>query len=89
MTIVYTAGQPEGFANWSFSVTKAGTSIFATEGPASSPPTTFSETVANMLGTCTVAAFAAYVYVAATANTGWSRCSQYDRSALEAFALAP
>ncbi len=42
-----------------------------------------------MLGTCTVAAFAANVYVAATANTGWSRCSQYDRSALEAFALAP
>ena len=33
VTIVYTAGQPEGFANWSFSVTKAGTSIFATEGP--------------------------------------------------------
>jgi len=36
-----------------------------------------------------VAAFAAQVYVAATANTGWGRCSQYDRSALQAFALAP
>jgi hypothetical protein len=89
VTIAYTAGQPEGFANWSFSVTKAGTPIYSTGGPATSPPTTFDETVAAMLGTCTVAAFAAYVYVAATANTGWSRCSQYDRSALEAFALAP
>jgi len=27
--------------------------------------------------------------VAATANTGWARCSQYDRSASQAFALAP
>ena len=54
-----------------------------------SPAAPFDDTVAHLLGTCTVAAFAASVYVAATANTGWSRCSQYDRSALEAFALAP
>jgi len=45
--------------------------------------------VETLLGTCTVAAFSASVYVAATANTGWSRYSQYDRSAWEAFALAP
>jgi hypothetical protein len=89
VTIAYSGGQPEGFANWSFSVTKAATPIYSTGGPATSPPATFSETVAAMLGTCTVAAFAANVYVAATANTGWGRCSQYDRSAVEAFALAP
>ena len=89
VTIAYSAGQPEGFANWSFSLTKAGTSVYSTGGPVTTPPTPFAETVAGLLGTCTVAAFAAYVYVAATANTGWSRCSQYDRSALEAFALAP
>ena len=89
VTIAYSAGQPEGFANWSFSLTKAGTSVYSTGGPVTSPPAPFAETVAGLLGTCTVAAFAAYVYVAATANTGWSRCSQYDRSALEAFALAP
>jgi hypothetical protein len=89
VTIVYTASQPEGFANWSFSLIKAGTSIASASGPVTSPPAPFNETVAAMLGTCTVAAFAAYVYVAATANTGWSRCSQYDRSASQAFALAP
>lgn len=89
VTIAYTAGQPEGFANWSFSLIKAETGIASASGPVTSPPVPFSETVAAMLGTCTVAAFAASVYVAATATTGWSRCSQYDRSASQAFALAP
>lgn len=89
ITIAYTAGQPEGFANWSFSLTKAGAPVFSTGGQVPGPPAAYQATVANLLGTCTVAAFAASVYVAATANTGWSRCSQYDRSALEAFALAP
>jgi hypothetical protein len=89
VTVSYTAGQPEGFANWSFSLIKAGTTIATAAGPVTSPPAPFSETVAGMLGTCTVAAFAANVYVAATANTGWARCSQYDRSASQAFALAP
>jgi len=88
VTIAYAAGHPEGFATWSFSLTKAATQVFQTGGavPSGAP---FDDTVAGLLGTCTVAAFAASVYVAATANTGWSRCSQYDRSAVEAFALAP
>ena len=89
VTVTYSVGQPEGFANWSFSLIKAGTTIASASGPVTSPPAPFSETVATMLGTCTVAAFAVGVYVAATANTGWSRCSQYDRSASQAFALAP
>jgi hypothetical protein len=89
LTIAYSAGQPEGYATWSFSLTKAGTPIYSTGGPVPGPAAPFDEPVATALGGCAVAAFAAYVYVAATANTGWSRCSQYDRSALEAFALAP
>ena len=89
LTIAYSAGQPEGYATWSFSVTKAATTIYSTGGPVPGPPAPFDETVAAALGNCTVAAFAAQVYVAATANTGWGRCSQYDRSALQAFALAP
>lgn len=89
VTIAYSAGHPEGYATWSFSLTKAGKPIFSVGGPVSSPPSPFDDTVDHLLGTCSVAAFAAYVYVAATANTGWYRCSQYDRSALEAFALAP
>jgi hypothetical protein len=36
-----------------------------------------------------IAAFAADVYVAASANNGWGRQSQYDAQALIAFVLAP
>jgi hypothetical protein len=89
LAIAYAAGQPEGYATWSFSLTKAGTTVYSTGGTVPGPAAPFEEPVATALGGCTVAAFAAYVYVAATANTGWGRCSQYDRSALEAFALAP
>jgi len=44
--------------------------------------------VATLLGTCTVAGFAEYLYVAATINNGWGRQSQYDASAAFAFVLA-
>lgn len=52
-------------------------------------PGTFQQPVADVLGGCAVAAYAAQVWAYATAVTGWWRCSQYDRSAVEAFALAP
>jgi len=87
VTIAYAAGHPEGFATWAFSLTKAGSQISGVGGAVPSGAQ-FDDTVSNLLG-CTVAAFAAGVYVWATANTGWGRCSQYDRSAGEAFALAP
>jgi hypothetical protein len=35
-----------------------------------------------------MAAFAESLYVAARANSGWSRQSQYDASDLQAFTLA-
>lgn len=89
VTIAYSANHPEGFATWSFSLTKAGNPVFGTGGAVPSPAAPFDQTVQTLLGNCTVAAFAASVYVAATANSGWARQSQYDRSALEAFALAP
>jgi len=90
VTIAYAAGHPEGFATWSFSLIKSATPVpgAAAGGAVPSGPACTS-TVGTLLGTCTVAAFSASVYVAATANTGWSRYSQYDRSAWEAFALAP
>ena len=47
------------------------------------------DSVADLLGTCNIAAFAEYVYVYALANNGWSRQSQYDASAAIAFVLAP
>ena len=90
VTIAYAAGHPEGFATWSFSLIKSATPVpgAAAGGAVPSGPA-YTSTVGTLLGTCTVAAFSASVYVAATANTGWSRCSQYDRSAWEAFPLAP
>ena len=47
------------------------------------------DTVADLLGTCTIAGFAETVTVWATATDGWSPLSGYDRSAIQAFALAP
>jgi hypothetical protein len=89
LSIRYSAGQPGGFATWSFTMTKASNQIVSLQGPVPSPPV-FQESVADALGTCpTVAAFVAEIYATATATTGWGRCGQYDRALLEAFALAP
>ena len=43
----------------------------------------------TLMGKCKVAGCAASLYVAATAINGWDRQSEYDRSAQEAFAVAP
>ena len=88
LTIAYTATQPGGYGTWVFSVTKSATPLYQAQGAVPAPGT-FQESVSDMLGSCTVAAYAAEVGALATAVTGWWRCSQYDRWALEAFALAP
>jgi hypothetical protein len=88
LTIAYTATQPGGYGTWVFSVTKSAASLYQAQGAVPAPGT-FQESVGDMLGSCTVAAYAAEVGALATAVTGWWRCSQYDRWALEAFALAP
>lgn len=88
LTIAYTATQPGGYGTWAFSLTKAATALYQAQGSVPAPGT-FQEPVAGVLGPCTVAAYAADVWAYATAVTGWWRCSQYDRWALEAFALAP
>jgi hypothetical protein len=83
-----TATHPTGFATYSFQVVKGVNGIIGVGGPvpAASPVTS---PAATLLGTCTIAAFGEYLYVAATANNGWSRQSQYDASAALAFVLAP
>jgi len=88
LTIAYTATQPGGHGTWAFYVTKSAAPLYQAQGAVPAPGI-FQEPVAAMLGPCTVAAYAAEVGAFATAVTGWWRCSQYDRSALEAFALAP
>jgi hypothetical protein len=96
VTMPFTASHPNNFAIFSFEVVKGVNQVTlpplplvnlaVSLAPGLSPVT---EPVANLLGTCNIAAFAEEVYVAATANNGWSRQSQYDAEALIAFVLAP
>ncbi|MGH9126890.1 MAG: hypothetical protein ACRDZ8_19495, partial [Acidimicrobiales bacterium] len=89
LTVAYTATQPNGNLTWGFQLVKAAAAVASASGTGDGPPASFSETVAVALGSCVIAAFAAGVEAYATATTGWGRCSQYDRSRVEAFALAP
>ena len=100
VTIPYLAAQPEGNATFSVSLYRGVTPVTgALSGTIAGAVTS---TVANLGATvqelmnyqantppCTTAAFAAYLYVAATAQTGWWRCSEFDASAAEAFMLVP
>jgi hypothetical protein len=65
----------------------------ATSGQVSAAtnPGALTGTVAGLLGPCAkggMAAFAESLYVAARANNGWGRQSQYDASDLQAFVLS-
>jgi hypothetical protein len=95
VSITFGASQPEGFATYSFSLIKGIAGVPLTQqtsgavsaiSVANDPIT---DTVAAMLGTCTIAGFAASVYVAASATNGWGRQSEFDASAAVAFVLAP
>jgi hypothetical protein len=70
-------------------VTMAFTATHPTSGPVGAAVSPITATIQDLMGKCDVAGFAEYVYVAATANNGWSRQSQYDASAAVAFVLAP
>jgi hypothetical protein len=98
VSMPFTATHPNGFATFSWGLIKAIASPFVPpvppppqplSGPVSSGVSPITASVGDLMGTCTIAAFAESVYVTATANNGWGRQSQYDASALIAFALAP
>jgi hypothetical protein len=89
VSLGYAASQPANYATYSLSVIKGINTVLTTGGSVPSPAAPLTSTVATLLGTCTVAGFAEYLYVAATINNGWSRQSQYDASAAFAFVLAP
>jgi hypothetical protein len=98
--IPFLAAQPEGRATYSVSLYRGVTPITGalsgtTSGAVTSAWADLSATAQGLLTyqpntpPCTTAAFAAYLYVAATAQTGWWRCSELDASAAEAFMLVP
>jgi hypothetical protein len=100
VTMVFTASHPNNFADYSFGLIRGHNAppppviVGATSGQVSAAtnPGTITGTVAGLLGPCGaggMAAFAGSLYVAARANSGWSRQSQYDASDLQAFTLAP
>jgi hypothetical protein len=94
VTMAFTASHPNNFATFSFSLIKGVNSVALpasppTSGPVSSAVSPFTAANQDLLGKCTVAGFAEYLYVAATATNGWGRQSQLDASAAVAFVLAP
>jgi len=93
VTMGLTASQPKNDATFSLSLIRGVTGVALpaappTSGPVSAVSSPITDTVGNLLGGCPIAGFALYLYVAATANNGWSRQSQYDASAAEAFVLS-
>jgi len=99
VAMVFTASHPNNFADYSFGLIRGHNAppppviVGATSGQVSAAtnPGTITGTVAGLLGPCVaggMAAFAESLYVAARANNGWSRQSQYDASDLQAFTLA-
>jgi hypothetical protein len=99
VSMQFTASHPNNFADYSFGLIRGHNNppppviAGATSGQVSPAtiPRTITGTVAGLLGPCTaggMAAFAESLYVAARANNGWSRQSQYDASDLQAFTLA-
>jgi hypothetical protein len=90
--MAFTASRPNNFATYSFGLIKGINALTLpqpTSGPVSAVVSPLSDTVAHLTGNCNTAGFAAAVYVAAIADNGWGRQSQYDASAEVAFVLAP
>jgi hypothetical protein len=91
--ISFHATHPHEYLTWSLGVNLGFHGGVASEsGSASSPPTPENplvRTVNELFSgtTCTQGAFAVNLYTAARATDGYSRQSQYDRSASVAFAL--
>jgi hypothetical protein len=89
VTMQYTASHPNGFATRSFVVVRGVNPVVSESGPVGMGSFSITETVSTLLGGCDVAGFSENLYVAAMATDGWARLSQYDRSAVRAFVLAP
>jgi hypothetical protein len=89
VTMAFTASQPHNFATYSFELERGVTALTPPSQSGQVPGTvTLSPTVQQIIGGCTIAGYAEYLYVAASAINGQSRQSQYDAQASQAFVLA-
>ncbi|HEY0798896.1 MAG TPA: hypothetical protein VGD50_07075, partial [Candidatus Baltobacteraceae bacterium] len=90
VTMVFTASQPHSFATYSFELERGVNPLTPpSQGGAVAGMVTLNPTVAQIIGSCTLAGFSEYLYVAASAINGEGRQSQYDASASLAFVLSP
>jgi hypothetical protein len=91
VAIAFHATHPNDYLTWSLGVALGFYGTVASEGGSSSAPPAPEDplvrTAGELLHGCTNGAFAVNLYAAATATDGYSRQSQYDRSASVAFAL--
>jgi hypothetical protein len=89
VSIDYIATQPNNFLTWGLAVSKGFFGVVAsTSGDTSSgTPSQLIRQASALLGTCVQAAFAVNLDTYAQITNGYSRQTQYDRSASIAFAL--
>jgi hypothetical protein len=93
VTLQYTASHPHGFATYAHNLVRGATPLpapISSAGAVGPLPGVHADAdaVADLLGVCTIAGLAETVTVWATATDGWSRLAGYDRSVIQAFALA-
>jgi|HubBroStandDraft_1064217.scaffolds.fasta_scaffold21568_2 hypothetical protein len=90
VTLAFTASQPSKYATFSFDFERGVNPLTppSLSGPVTNATVSLSPTVAELIGPCTIAGFAEYLYVAASAINGEGRQSQYDASASLAFVLS-
>jgi hypothetical protein len=92
--VQYVAYQPENFLDWNLTVFRGisgGVASLSENTSAGVPfpgvPDDFNNTAGSLMGTCPQAAFAVNLYCYSRATNGWSRLTDYDRSATIAFGL--
>jgi len=92
--IKYVAYQPQNFLDWDLGVTRGISGVVTSLSGSTSAglpfpgvPDDFNNTAGSLMGTCAQAAFAVNLYCYSRATNGWSRLTDYDRSASIAFAL--
>ena len=92
ITMAISATHPANYATYSFLLIRGINPVpvvGTASGPVPSPAAPLTVAVAAALGSCNIAGFAEYLYVATTIQNGSAHQSQYDASAAFAFVLAP